>query len=159
MHPEMEVEMDKRKRIIIGGIGLFLLMLGVHFPCAEALAQSSLKAEPPAADLAPPALAAVKLIGAGFKAEDRVLIVLAAADKGQDVPLASTEADASGAFETKMEMLSILQGILHLRFKEGKPVPDPGNPPLPPGSYTLKASSRDSGLEARCSFEMKAPSK
>jgi hypothetical protein len=83
--------------------------------------------------------------------------LLAAADKGQDVPVASAEADGSGAFETKMEMLSILQGIMHFRFKDGKPAPDPNNPPLPPGRYTLKASSRDSGLEASCQMEIKAP--
>jgi hypothetical protein len=151
--------MGMRKKIVIAVMGLALFMVGFHLGGTEAWAQGSIKADPPSADLAPPALAAVKIMGSGFKAEDRVLIVLAGADKGQDVPVAFAEADASGAFEAKMEMLSILQGILHFRFKEGKPLPDPNNPPLPPGSYTLRASSRDSGLEAKCSFEIKAPSK
>ena len=145
-------------------MGLFtrpsnLFVLGIFSTASHAWAESALKAEPPEAELNPGALAAVKFMGSDFKAEDRVVIVLVGADKGKDVPVATTEADASGSFEAKMDMLSILQGIFHFRFKEGKPVPDPTNPPLPPGGYRLKATSWDSGLEASCNFEIKPPTK
>jgi len=137
----------------------FSLSMGIPFAVNQAHSQPLLKAEPAEAELSPASLAAVKLIGSGFKAEDRIVIVMAGADKGQDVPVASSEADASGSFESKMDMLSILQGIFHFRFKMGKPVPDPENPPLPPGVYKLKASSWDSGFDATCEFKIVPPKK
>lgn len=128
-----------RKGLSVAIIGFLVLSMVVFFAESPARAESTLKADPAVVELAPGALAATKLIGSGFKAEDRVLITLKGADKGKDVPVATTEADASGSFEAKMDMMSILQGIFHFRFKEGKPTPDPNNPPLPPGIYSLKA--------------------
>ena len=125
-----------------------------HFPGMQG---PTIKAEPAAAVMAPPALAAVKITGSGFKAGDRVEIVLAKADKGQDVPIAFGEANAEGVFETKMDMLSILQGIFHFQFQGGKPVPNPNNPPLKPGAYVMQGSSWDSKLSATCNFEIQAP--
>jgi hypothetical protein len=151
--------MATNKVLSISIVVFFFFQLGILLAASQAIAQSSLKAEPAVVELNPGALAAAKLIGSGFKAEDRIVIVLAGADKGKDVPVATAEADAAGLFEAKMDMLSILQGIFHFRFKEGKLVPDPNNPPLPPGVYNLKASSWDSGLEAACNFEITAPKK
>lgn len=148
-----------RKGLSVAIIGFLVLTVGVFLAESPARADSTLKAEPAVVELAPGALAAAKLIGSGFKAEDRVLIILKGADQGKDVPVATTEADASGSFEAKMDMMSILQGIFHFRFMAGKPTPDPNNPPLPPGIYSLKARSWDSGLEAGCDFEITAPKK
>ncbi|MBW1679831.1 MAG: hypothetical protein JRF59_08685 [Deltaproteobacteria bacterium] len=133
--------------------------LGMLLMGHQALGGTRLKTEPATVVLAPKAMAGVKIIGSGFKPEDRVEIVLAGADKGRDVPVAFAEADASGAFTTKMNILSILQGFFHFRFKKGKPTPDPKNPPLPPGEYTLKAKSWDSKLVAACKLVITAPKK
>jgi hypothetical protein len=131
----------------------------LFFTEQKASAEASLKAEPSSVVMAPKAMVGVKLIGSGFNAEDRVDIVFAEADKGQDVPVAFAEADASGAFETKMNILSVLQGFFHFRFVKGRPTPDPNNPPLPPGEYTLLAKSWDSGLQAVCKLVITAPPK
>jgi hypothetical protein len=147
------------KGLSVAIVGFLVLTMGVLGAESPARADSTLKADPEVVELAPGALAAAKLIGSGFKAEDRVLIILKGADQGKDVPVATTEADASGSFEAKMDMMSILQGIFHLKFVAGKPTPDPNNPPLPPGIYSLKARSWDSGLEAVCNFEITAPKK
>jgi len=143
-----------RAAVILSVVGLSVLVLG-----QQAKAEPMLKAEPAAVELNPKALAGVKLIGSGFQAEDRIVIDLVGAPKGKDVPVATADADTSGSFETTMNMLSILQGIFNFRFQGGKPVPDPNNPPLPPGKYTLRASSWDSKLEASGSFEITAPQK
>lgn len=142
-------------RILVLVLVLFVLFF---MGDTAAWAGATLKAEPAAAELNPKVLAGVNLVGSGFQAEDRIVIVLTGG-KGQDIPVASADADASGAFETKMNMLSILQGIFNFRFQGGKPVPDPNNPPLRPGKYGLKASSWDSKLEAACDFEITAPAK
>jgi hypothetical protein len=143
------------KQIIL----IFVLSVGVLLVGSRANAETTLKAEPAAVDYSPKKMAGMKIIGAGFQAEDRVLIVLAGADKGEDVPVASAEADASGSFETRMNILSILQGVFHFRFKKGKPTPDPNNPPIPPGVYMLKATSWDSASEASCNVTFKASKK
>ena len=147
------------KKILLKALIMtFVLAVGVHLACSQAQAGASIKTEPAAVDLNPKAMAVMKIIGSGFKADDRINIVLAKASKGKDLPVAYAEADASGNFTTKMNMLSILQGIFNLRFKKGKPVPV-GVPPLPPGKYTMKAKSWDSGLEASCIMEITAPKK
>ncbi|MDY6881039.1 MAG: hypothetical protein V2J25_04920 [Desulfatiglans sp.] len=138
---------------------VFVLALGAHILGPQAEAGTSLKTEPSAAPLNPKALAVVKIMGSGFQAEDRVEITMVKANKGKDVNVAFAEADSSGKFETKMNILSILQGIFNFRFKKGKPTPDPNNPPIPPGKYTLKASSWDSKAEASCVFEITVPPK
>lgn len=84
---------------------------------------------------------------------------LAGADKGKDVPVATAEADSSGSFTTRMNIISVLQGVFHFRFKKGKPTPDPKNPPLPPGAYTLKATSWDSNIKASYNLKINAPPK
>ncbi len=147
------------KSLSVAIIGILVLSIAVFIGESPARADSTLRAEPAAVEMTPGALAAAKLIGSGFKAEDRILITLKGADQGKDVPVATTEADSSGSFEAKMDMMSILQGIFHFKFVGGKPTPDPNNPPLPPGIYGLKARSWDSGLEAACDFEITAPQK
>jgi len=147
------------KNIFKGLILVFIAIVGVHFSGYQAIAGTSLKTDPAAVSMSPKAMASMKIIGSGFKVEDRIDIFLAGADKGKDVPLAFAEADVSGAFVTRMNILSILQGFFHFRFKEGKPTPDPKNPPLPPGEYTLKAKSWDSNLEAVCTLVITAPKK
>ena len=124
-----------------------------------AQAGPTLKTDPASVVMSPKAMATMKIIGSGFKAADRIEIVLAKADKGKDVVVGSAEADASGNFTTRMNILSVLQGFFHFRFKKGKPTPDPKNPPLPPGTYTLKASSWDSKLEASYDLVITAPPK
>lgn len=137
--------------------GIAAIIAGcAHLPGTQ---KASLKTEPSAVDMNPRAMAGMKIIGSGFKAGDRIEIALIGADKGKDVPVAFAEADEKGAFETKMNMLSILQGIFHFKFKRGKPAPDPKNPPLSPGLYVMQASSWDSKLSATCSLEIKVPPK
>ena len=133
-----------------------LIVSCAHFPGTQ---KPSLKTEPTAVDMNPRAMAGMKIIGSGFKAGDRIEIALIGADKGKDVPVAFAEADEKGAFETKMNMLSILQGIFHFKFTRGKPAPNPKNPPLSPGLYVMQASSWDSKLKATCSLEIKMPPK
>lgn len=140
-------------------IAASIVILSMHFLGHQAQAEIYLKTDPSSVAMSPEAMASMKIIGSGFKAEDRIAIFLAGADKGKDVPLAFAEADASGAFVTRMDILSILQGFFNFRFKEGKPTPDPKNPPLPPGQYTLKAKSWDSNLEAVCTLVITAPEK
>ena len=148
------------KRFYIQAIFLFfILTLTIHFVGGEARAKVSLKAEPSSAELNPKALAVVQIIGSGFKAQDRVMISLTGGKKGIDVPVASAEADDSGSFQTRMNILSILQGVCNFRFKKGRPTPDPNNPPSPPGNYVLKAYSWDSKLETSCDFVIKPPQK
>lgn len=119
---------------------------------------ASLKTVPPEVPMIPPVLIGkFKIEGSGFKAEDRVEIVLAGVDKGKDLPIASAEADASGNFITSIPPVTVLQGIYHFKFVKGKPTPDPKNPPLPPGTYTLKATSWDSPCTAECTFKMLPP--
>lgn len=126
----------------------------------QAACAASIKAAPPEVPMIPPVLIGkFKIEGSGFKPEDRVEIVLAGVDKGKDLPVASAEADASGNFVTSIPPVTVLQGIFHLKFVRGKPTPDPSNPPLPPGSYTLKAVSWDSPCKASCSFKLLAPPK
>jgi hypothetical protein len=149
--------MKKLFRVFL--IVTFILAIGAHIVETQDKSVITLRAEPSQVEINPKTLAEVKIIGTGFRAEDRVLIVFAGADKGKDVAVGSAEADASGSFETKMDMLSILQGIFHFRFSEGKPIPDPNNPPLPPAKYKLSASSWDSGLVAVCDLEIIAPVK
>ena len=136
-----------------------VLAIGLHFAVSETLAGASIKTDPASVAMNPKAMATMKIIGAGFGAEDRVQIVLVKANKGQDVSVASADADKDGNFTTTMNMLSILQGFFNFRFKEGKPVPDPNNPPCPPGKYTMKAKSWDSDAEATCELEITPPPK
>lgn len=136
-----------------------VLAIGLHFAVSEALAGASMKTEPASVPMNPKAMATMKIIGAGFGTEDRVQIVLVKANKGQDVPVASADADKQGNFTTRMNILSILQGFFNFRFKGGKPLPDPKNPPCPPGKYTMKATSWDSDAEATYVLEITPPPK
>jgi len=140
-------------------IVIFGLALGLHFAGVEVLAGTSLKTDPASVPMNPAAMAGMKIIGAGFGSEDRIQIVLVKVNKGQDVPVASADADKDGNFTTTMNMLSILQGFFNFRFKGGKPLPDPQNPPCPPGKYTMKATSWDSDAEATCELEITPPPK
>ncbi len=151
--------MFRQKGCVIAVILCMVLASMMFLVKSHAQAETSLKAEPATAELNPQALAAVKIKGSGFKPEDRIMIVLAGADKGKDIPVGAAEADAAGSFETTMNMLSILQGIFHFKFQDGKPAPDPSNPPLSPGTYKIKAASWDSKLEALCNIDIKAPEK
>ncbi|MBU2551163.1 MAG: hypothetical protein KKB20_22315 [Proteobacteria bacterium] len=137
----------------------FVLAVGLALSGTPALAGASLKTDPAAVDYNPKALATMKIMGSGFGPEDRVEIVLSKANKGQDVPVASADADKDGNFVTTMNMLSILQGIFNMRFKQGKPAPDPNNPPLPPGKYTMNAKSWDSPATASYELTINAPAK
>ena len=148
-----------KKYCSITVIACFLAVATIYFIGSSAIAETLLKTEPTEAVLDPKSLAAVKIKGTGFNAEDRIMIVLAGADKGKDIAIATADADASGSFETTMNMLSILQGIFHFRYQEGKPIPDPNNPPITTGSYKMKALSWDSKLEAMSHFDIKAPEK
>jgi len=121
---------------------------------------ASIKTIPPEVPMIPPVLIGkFKIEGSGFKPADRIEILLAGVDKGKDLPIASAEADASGNFKTSIPPVTVLQGIYHFKFVRGKPTPDPKNPPLPPGMYTLKAISWDSTCTASCTFKMLAPPK
>ncbi len=121
---------------------------------------ASIKTVPPAVPMIPPVLIGkFKIEGSGFKPADRVEILLAGVDKDKDLPIAAAEADASGNFKTSIPPVTVLQGIYHFKFVRGRPTPDPKNPPLPPGTYTLKAISWDSPCTASCSFKMLAPPK
>lgn len=134
-------------------------IVGIAFAGAQAWAGASLSVNPATVEMNPKAMASAKITGAGFQPDDRIVIVLVKANKGQDVPVGSADADAQGKFETTMNTLSILQGFFNMRFKEGKPAPDPNNPPLPPGDYTMKAFSWDSKAEATCVIKVTAPEK
>lgn len=140
-------------------IVIFVLAVGLHFGMSEALAGASIKTDPASVAMNPKAMATMKIIGAGFGAEDRVQIVLVKANKGQDVPVGSADADKQGNFTTRMNILSILQGFFNFRFKGGKPLPDPKNPPCPPGKYTVKATSWDSNAVATYELEIIPPPK
>ncbi len=127
---------------------------------AEENCVASLKTDPPAVPMIPPVLIGkFKIEGSGFKANDRVQIMLAGVDNGKDLQIASAEADQAGNFKTSIPPVTVLQGIYHFNFIKGRPTPDPKNPPLPPGTYTLKAISWDSPCTATCTFKMLAPPK
>ena len=147
------------KRYIKVLLQAFIGIVGIAFIGSQAWAGASLKVDPATVEMNPKVMTAAKITGDGFQPDDRIVIVLVKANKGQDVPVGSADADAQGKFETTMNTLSILQGFFNMRFKEGKPVPDPNNPPLPPGDYTLKASSWDSKAEASCVIKVTAPEK
>lgn len=138
---------------------VFVGIVGIAFIGAQAWAGASLSVIPATVEMNPKAMMGAKITGTGFQPEDRIVIVLVKANKGQDVPVGSADADAQGKFETTMNSLSVLQGFFNMRFKDGKPVPDPNNPPLPPGEYTLKASSWDSKAEASCMLKVTPPQK
>ncbi len=121
---------------------------------------ASMKTVPPAVPMIPPVLIGkFKIEGSGFKPADRIEILLVGVDKGKDLPIAAAEADASGNFKTSIPPVTVLQGIFHLKFVRGRPTPDPKNPPLAPGTYTLKAISWDSPCTATCTFKLLAPPK
>ena len=136
-----------------------VLAVGLALTGSPALAGASLKTDPAEVMYGPPTMVKMKIIGSGFGPGDRVQIVLVKANKSQDVPVASVDADKDGNFTTTMNMLSILQGFFNMRFKQGKPVPDPKNPPLPPGKYMMKASSWDSPATASYELNITPPPK
>lgn len=140
-------------------LAAFILAVSLALTSTPVLADASLKTDPPKVVMGVKTMAGMKIIGAGFGPEDRIQIVLVKANKGKDVPVASADADKAGKFVTRMNVLSILQGFFNFRFKKGKPAPDPKNPPLPPGKYTMMATSWDSAAKATWVLEVLPPKK
>jgi hypothetical protein len=102
--------------------------------------------------------------GAGFEPGDSVFIELLEVpmngEKG-NIAVAEGNVAKDGTFHAEVEKLTKITDFLRASLgtsKKGEPAPVITKPPIPPGTYTVRATSMIADLQAECMLEVKGPS-
>ena len=102
--------------------------------------------------------------GAGFKPGDSVFIQLLEVpmngEKG-NIAVAEGNVGKDGTFHAAVEKLTKISDFLRASLgtnKKGENAPVITGPPIPPGVYTVRATSMLADIKADCTLEVKGPS-
>ncbi|MCP4682956.1 MAG: hypothetical protein GY864_11540, partial [Desulfobacterales bacterium] len=102
--------------------------------------------------------------GKGFQPEDSVFITLREVKKGDDVinvAVAGGDVGKGGDFTAKVSMLVKVSELLRAKIGSNKDLQTiiiVTQPPMPEGTYTVKAVSMESDVVAECKLIVKGPS-
>jgi len=102
--------------------------------------------------------------GAGFEPDDSVFIELLEVpmngEKG-NIAVAEGNVGKDGTFHAPVEKLTKISDFLRASLgtnKKGENAPVITRPPIPPGTYTVRATSMIADIQAECTLEVKGPS-
>ncbi len=157
-----------KKIVIVLTLLMFLLPLvacSTLFPPPKP--KATVTVTPPQVELAFPGILKVPIVftGTGWKAKEMVVldmvlppgVEIAGVKPGEDVGIASGEADDVGNFKGEVPATAKLNTIFRVGWT---PIlaPDPKTlNPSPPGVYTIKASGADSGVVVTTTLEFVRP--
>ncbi len=102
--------------------------------------------------------------GKGFQPEDSVFVKLLDVEKNgkkMDVPVAEGNVDKNGDFAAEVGLLVKVSELLRAQLgsnEEMETIVIITQPPIPEGTYTAKAVSMESDIEAECKLVVKGPS-
>ena len=102
--------------------------------------------------------------GKGFQPEDSVFITLLGVKKGNktvDLAIADANIDKKGYFVAKVSTLVKVSELLRARIGSNKKMENiiiVTQPPMPAGTYTVRAVSMESDKKAECKFVINKPS-
>jgi hypothetical protein len=102
--------------------------------------------------------------GTGFEPDDSVFIELLQVpmngEKG-NIAVAEGNVGKDGTFHATVEKLTKITDFLRASLgtnKKGENAPVITRPPIPPGTYTVRATSMIADIQAECMLEVKGPS-
>ena len=102
--------------------------------------------------------------GKGFEPNDSVFIKLLNVNIGEksvDIPIADGTVNSEGYFEAKVGTLAKVNDILRARLGSNEKLENiiiVTGPPIPEGTYKVKAISMESDKTAECEIKIKGPS-